>query len=47
MFFVGMLREDQETECDAQWRQDIFTITTKTNETVRAGFIVLHIIAQK
>jgi len=25
-----MLREDQETECDTQWRQDIFTFTTKT-----------------
>jgi hypothetical protein len=47
MFFVGMVREDQETECDAQWRQDIYTITTKTNETVQAGFIVSHIIAQK
>jgi len=42
-----MLREGQETECDTHWRQDIFTITTKTNETVQAGFVISHIIAQK
>jgi hypothetical protein len=47
VLFEGMLREDQETECDTQWRQDIFTIRTKTNETVQADFITSHIIAQK
>lgn len=43
----GMLREDQATECNTQWKQDIFTITTKTHETAQAGFILSHIIAQK
>ena len=42
-----MLREDQETECDTQWSQVIFTITTKPNETVQAGIVISHIIAQK
>ena len=43
----GMLREDQTTECNTQWKQDIFTITTKTHEMVHGGFILSHIIAQK